>query len=266
MFIFSKLRQTQYKAQSLSWNSGKPYGQNGHRRENRKQTLSPPTRHGNTRICAQELCLVRILIALQRLVHGNLYKAEFPSWDSGKPYGQNEHRRDKPQADFVPSDSPWERPYFCSGTVSTQRLGFVDILQREKKQNGRHGKKNAEKSLWMDCGQSGRWENKRRPAVFTTFDRDISLFSIHKNEKFFAKKGELQKKKDFKRKKQAGEGSYILQKKHTSKVVQKRSECITEWPRVPVAAHGTHTPKSSPYRWAIPPLSHPNRCQSIRAT
>ena len=49
-----------YKAKSLSWNRtwietmASRMGQNAHRTENRKQNLSPPTRHGNAPVSTQE--------------------------------------------------------------------------------------------------------------------------------------------------------------------------------------------------------------------
>ena len=42
----------------LSWNSGKPHGQNANRIENCKQNLPPPTRHGNAPLSTQGLCFV----------------------------------------------------------------------------------------------------------------------------------------------------------------------------------------------------------------
>ena len=43
----------EYKAKRLSWNSGKPHGQNAHRIENHKQNLSPLTHHGNAPVSTQ---------------------------------------------------------------------------------------------------------------------------------------------------------------------------------------------------------------------
>ena len=45
----------------MSWNGGKPHGQNAPSTENRKQNLSPPTRHGNAPVSTQWLCVVRVV-------------------------------------------------------------------------------------------------------------------------------------------------------------------------------------------------------------
>ena len=55
----------------------------------------------------------------------NVYAAKSLSWNSGKPYGAKRASNRKPQTEFAPSDSPWERPCFNSGTILTQGLGLV---------------------------------------------------------------------------------------------------------------------------------------------
>ena len=42
--------------------------------------------------------------------------------------GQHTHRKEKPQAEFVISDSPRERPCFNSGTVLTQGPCLVRVI------------------------------------------------------------------------------------------------------------------------------------------
>ena len=61
----------------------------------------------------------------------NLHKAERLNrngtwgWNNGKPHGAKRGSNGKAQVKFAPCDSPWERPCFNSGTVSTQGLCFV---------------------------------------------------------------------------------------------------------------------------------------------
>ena len=115
-----------YKAKRLSWNSGKPHGQNVHWIEILKQNLPPLTRHENAPVSTQGLCFVQHMYIqcqvrdaawatglkrapLMRLwaAHAQvapplsrwltprplpcLYKAKRLSWNSGKPHGQNVH-------------------------------------------------------------------------------------------------------------------------------------------------------------------------------
>ena len=58
-------RASMYETKSLSGNSGKSHGQNAHWTENRKQNLSPSTRHENAPVSTQGLCHVRLNIATQ---------------------------------------------------------------------------------------------------------------------------------------------------------------------------------------------------------
>ena len=58
------------KAKSLSWNSGKPHGQNAHWIESLKQNLSPPTGHGNAPVSTHGLCLGTGTIYFVRLDFG----------------------------------------------------------------------------------------------------------------------------------------------------------------------------------------------------
>ena len=63
----------------------------------------------------------------------NTYKAKSLSWN-GAPVetvasrmGETQSGQEKPQAEFVPFDSPQERPCFNSVTVSTQGLCLVPV-------------------------------------------------------------------------------------------------------------------------------------------